>query len=413
MPNDDRVPVRRDASRGRRQLREAARLVRRRPGRSALASLGVAVAVASLLIAVCMAERARRSTIDEIRRMGADVLVVDAVDTRNIATRARSGTVVTTLREDDAREIARRIPGIAIVSAEYRGTLPIKAGNLARQVTVSGDQAAYGELRDAPVERGRFFNAVDETSTQRVAVLGARLARDLFDTPDIVGTPVRLGGVPFVVVGVLPERGTGVDAFDEDAVVFVPLRTATRRLFNVEYVHRIFVRVEEGTSLDEARAGIVALLAQRHPKRAGDSVDFRVQDQRRLVTMREGAADRLRTFQVAVAVVLLVAGGSGVFALQLLATRERRAEIGTRRALGATRWEVFVQFVAEAAIVAMVGTVIGVAAGYVGARVVDTPLRPALAVLAAGASLVTCAVAAAVPAFRVARLPAAAALRLR
>ena len=127
MPNE-----RRGVSRGRRQLREAARIVRRRAGRSALASLGVAVAVASLLIAVCMAERARRSTVDEIRRMGADVLVVDAVDTRNIATRARSGTVVTTLREDDAREIARRIPGVAIVSAEYRGTLPIKAGTLAR-----------------------------------------------------------------------------------------------------------------------------------------------------------------------------------------------------------------------------------------------------------------------------------------
>jgi ABC-type antimicrobial peptide transport system permease subunit len=408
MPNDTRI-----ASRGWRQLREAMRLVKRRPGRSALASLGVAVAVASLLVAVCMAERARQSTMDEIRRMGADVLVVDAVDTRNVAGRARSGTTVTTLREDDAREIARRVPGIAIVSAEYRGTLPLKVGDLARQVTVSGDGAAYAELRDAGVDRGRFFTAVDETAAQRVAVLGARIARDLFETPDVVGAPIRVGGVPFVVIGVLPERGTGTDAFDEDGVVFVPLRTATRRLFNVEHVHRIFVRVGAGTSLDDARAGIVALLAQRHPRRAGDSVDFRVQDQRRLVTMREGAADRLRTFQIAVAAVLLVAGGSGVFALQLLATRERRAEIGTRRALGATPWEVFSQFVSEAAVVAVAGPLVGVGAGWVGARAVEVPLRPALAVLAASASLITCSAAAALPAFRVARLPAAVALRLR
>ena len=408
MPNDQPA-----VSRGRRQLREAVRLVRRRPGRSLLASLGVAVAVGSLLVAVCMAERARLSTIEEIRRMGADVLVIDAVASRNIANRARSGAVVTTLREDDAREIARRIPGVTLVSAEYRATLPIKAGNLARQATVSGDQAAYGELRSAPIDRGRFFTVVDELAVQRVAVLGARLARDLFGTPDVVGMPIRVGGVPFLVIGVLPERGTGVDAFDEDGVVFVPLRTARRRLFNVDYIHRIFVRVDEGTSLDDARAGIISMLAQRHPKRAGDSVDFRVQDQRRLVTMREGAAARLRTFQVAIAVVLLVAGGSGVFALQLLATRERRAEIGTRRALGATRWEVFSQFVAEASMVAVVGTIVGVGVGYVGALVVDVPLRPALAILAGGASLVTCAAAAAAPAFRVARLPAAAALRLR
>ena len=400
-------------SRATRQLAEALRLVGRRRGRSALATVGVAVAVGSLLVTICMAERARRSTIDEIRRMGADVLVVDAVASRNIAGRARTGGVVTTLREDDAREIARRIPGLVTVSAEYRGTLPVKAGDLARQVTISGDQAAYAELRDAPVDRGRFFNSVDESSAQRVAVLGARLARDLFGTPDVVGTPIRIGGVPFTVIGVLPERGTGVDAFDEDAAAFIPLRTARRRLFNVDYVQRIFVRVASGTPLDEARTSIELLLAQRHPRRAGDSVDFRVQDQRRLVTMREGAASRLRAFQVAVAVALLVAGGSGVFALQLLATRERRSEIGTRRALGATQWEVFAQFVAEATTIAIAGTVVGVVVGYGGARLVAVSLPGALAVLAAGASLMTCFLAAAIPAIRAARLPAAVALRLR
>ena len=140
-------------SRSMRQTIAALRLVSRRRVRSALASTGVAVAVGTLIIAVCTAERSRQATIEEIRRMGADVLVVDAATSRNVGGRARTGRTVTTLTESDAREISLRVAGVAQVAAEYRGTLPMKVGDLARQVTVSGMGATYGDLRSAPVAR--------------------------------------------------------------------------------------------------------------------------------------------------------------------------------------------------------------------------------------------------------------------
>jgi putative ABC transport system permease protein len=400
-------------SRSMRQTIAALRLVSRRRVRSALASTGVAVAVGTLIIAVCTAERSRQATIEEIRRMGADVLVVDAATSRNVGGRARTGRTVTTLTENDAREISLRVAGVAQVAAEYRGTLPMKVGDLARQVTVSGMGATYGDLRSAPVARGRFYSSTEEVAGLRVVVLGSRLADDLFEGADPLGARIRLGGVPFDVVGILPERGTGVDAFDEDQVAFVPLRTARRRLFNVEHVQRIFVRAGRGVALDDLDRAVTALVASRHPRRAGDSLDFRVQDQRRLVEMRQGAADRLRTFQLSLASMMLLAGGGGMFALQLLAVRERRPEIGVRRALGATRWEIFSHFVTEAVAITAVGTIAGLAIGWLGGLFTGIAVPGDLAIFTAFATLGVCSLGAAIPAQRASRLPPAQALRLR
>jgi ABC-type antimicrobial peptide transport system permease subunit len=394
-----------------RQLRAALASVVRRPVRSGLTATGVALSVAALLVAEGMAERGRRGAVEQIRRMGADVLVIDALPSRNIAGRARSGTVVTTLREADAREIALRVPGAAVVSAEYRGNLPVKVGNLARRVAISGDHPSYAALREAPLARGRFFDAADETGVRRVAVLGHAVAVDLFGSDDVVGRSLRLGAVPFTAVGVLPERGTGLDAFAEDEAIFVPLATARRRLFNVDHVERIFVRAARGAGLEQVGYAITALLRERHP-RAGREVDFRVQDQRRLVALQERTASQLRTFQLAVAAVLLAAGAGGVFGLVMLSVRERRAEIGIRRALGATRWEIFAHFLTEALVLSAAGSGGGAGLGLTVSAATDLRVPAALAGAAGCAYLTACLAAAAWPARHAAGLPAAEALRL-
>lgn len=398
-------------ARSSRQWRAAATAVLRRPVRSGLTVTGVALSVAALLVAEGMAERGRRGAVELIRRMGADVLVVDALPSRNIAGRARSGGIVTTLREADAREIALRVPAAAVVTAEYRGNLPVKVGDLARRVLISGDHPSYAALREAPLAHGRFFDAADEAAARRVAVLGHAVAVDLFGSDDVVGGTLRLGAVPFTVVGVLPERGTGLDAFAEDEAIFVPLATARRRLFNVDHVERIFVRAARGANLPQLGYALTALLRERHA-RASREVDFRVQDQRRLVALQEGTARQLRTFQLAVAAVLLAAGAGGVFGLELLSVRERRAEIGTRRALGASRWEIFAHFLAEALLLSGAGSVAGAGLGLVLAAVVNVRVPGSLAGAAAGAYLSACLAGAAWPARQAAGLPAAEALRL-
>jgi putative ABC transport system permease protein len=344
--------------------------------------------------------------------MGATVLTVNAQPSRARGARARTGSIVTTLTLRDARDVERLVPGVELVAGEYRATIPMKVGALARQATVSGIEPAYAMLRDAPMRAGRFFTSDDDDAGARVAVLGARIARDMFGTREPVGDQVRLRGIPFTIIGVLPDRGTGLDAFDEDEVVFIPLKTARRRMFQVEYLQRFFVRARSDANLAEVTAAIATLLQTRHRALGTEPADYRVQDQRRLVILRETAIRRLGLFQIVAGVSLLTAGAGGIFALQLLSVRERRAEIGTRRALGATRAAIFWQFVTEAAVIAFIGGALGMAAGMLGATIQGQAPSVSLASTALFACVAACLVAAAEPARRAARLQPAVALRL-
>jgi len=386
-------------------------MVARRPVRSLLAALGMGISVAAMLIAVALAEKGKTAALAEIRKIGANVLTVNAEPTRNRGTRARTNAVVTTLTLLDARAIEREVDGVSLTSAEYRATVPIKVGDLARQAPVSASEPAYRTLRESPMRAGRFFTEDDDAQASRVAVLGGRLANDLFEGRDPMGETIHVRGMPFTVIGVLAERGTGLDAFDEDEVVFIPLRTARLRLFPATYVHRIFVRVSERANLTEVAASIDAALRARHHTVDGTPPDFRVQDQRRLVNLRETTIHQLGEFQLEVSVALLGAGALGIFALQLLSVRERRAEIGTRRAIGATRGMVFQQFVLEAAIICLLGSLtgVGLAAGAAAVARVDLPAWFTAA--AFGACCASGLLAAIWPARSAARMQPAVALR--
>lgn len=388
----------------------ALRMVYRRPVRSLLAALGVAVVVAGLVIAESIGQRGADAARREIERIGADVITVSAVPARSRGGRARVAGVVTTLQERDARELST-VGGIRAVSAEYRDRVPLKVGALARQAVVAGVDPAYAALRDAPVARGRFFVGDDADAARRVAVLGARIAADMAGGLDAVGTELRLRGIPFLVIGVLPERGTGLDAFDEDETIFVPLGTARQRLFQQTYVQRIFVRVANADSLDEMAQTIRAALLFRHPVRPPDSMDVRIDDQRRLIVTRETTIARMRVFSIVVGIILITAGAAGIFGLQLLSVSERRTEIGTRRALGARRAHVFWQFAIEAGLVTVGGALAGVllAALYAHAGAFDVDRRIMFGAFAA--CTVSGVVASLRPAWRASRVPPAVAIK--
>lgn len=398
------------------QGREAFRMLARRPLRSALIALGVAVAVGALLIAEAVAERGRLDAVNEIATMGANVVIVSAEASQNRGGRARTGSDVSTLTVRDAREIATTIPGVLSFASEYRGSAPVKIGSLARQASVAGVDASYATLREAPMARGRFFDDAEAVTAQRVVVLGAQLAEDLAGTADPVGDNLWIRGIPFRIVGVLPQRGTGLDAFDEDAVAFVPLRTVQRRLFQVDHVQRVFIRVDESrTTLVETSNAITALLRERHHRAGGlKSVaadDFRVATQLRLVEMRQTSATRLREFEVGAALLLLSVGAGGTFALQQLTVRERITEVGVRRALGATRGDVFQQFFMEAAVASVVGGAIGVFVARATTLVVHIWFPSNLVSWVYGACVVSCVAAGCAPVWRVVRKQPADALR--
>ena len=382
----------------------------RRPLRSTLAALGLALALAALLVATAIAERARRQALVEIGRIGADVLTISAEPARNQGARVRTGGITTKLTRADGRDIATQVTEVHALAAEYRAEALVKVGNLARQARVSGVEPIYGEIRGGAVARGRFFDEFDDAQSRRVAVIGGRIATDLFPGRDPVGETLRIRGVPFAVIGVLDERGSGLDPFNEDEAIFVPLRVAQRRIFQVDFVQRFFARVDE-ERIEDGAAAISSLLASRHRSSGPNPPVFRVQDQRRLVEVRDEGAARLRAFQREVSLVLLVASALGVFALQLLSVRERRVEIGTRRSLGATRSDIFAQFLMEAAVVCLGGGLTGVSLGWIGTGIAGVPLSPGFTAAAFFAAVVAGVAAAAAPARSAAVLHPAVSLR--
>jgi putative ABC transport system permease protein len=244
-----------------------------------------------------------------------------------------------------------------------------------------------------------------------VAVLGSRIARALCPDEDAVGRAIRLRGLPFEVIGVLEPKGIQADGSDQDGNVFIPIRTALRRVFNTTWLSAVFVSVDERPRMDATAAAVRAVLRERHRLPPGAADDFQVQDQVRLLAMQQAAVQSLTWLTAGLAAVSLLVGGAGIFALMFLSVKERTAEIGLRMAVGARPRDVLLQFLGEAAVLAVGGWLVGALAAVLGGLGValGTEWKVAFPAGAAAASLAMALVTGlgfgALPAGKAARLP--------
>ena len=207
--------------------------------RSTLVILCAALGVAGAITAVNYASGGRQQILEQIQRLGTNIIVVSAKQSRAVAGRERTGTIVTTLVEQDyqalQRELLGSLPSSAVVSAPLR----LKAGFLSKVSPVIGVEPEYFRMKSWVLDKGMFFDDEDIRRSARVALLGHTVAADLFETDDPVGERLFINRVPFQVIGVLSERGPGLDAVNEDGRVYVPLTAAMRRLVNIDYENAI------------------------------------------------------------------------------------------------------------------------------------------------------------------------------
>lgn len=177
--------------------------------------------------------------------------------------------------------------------------------------------------------------------------------------------------VPFVVIGVLSERGQGLDVSNEDDEVYVPLTTAMRRLMNTDHFSAIVVEIDALSSMNAASAQLQSLLRSQHRFHGAEKEDFQIQNQKTLLDTQMAASDRLKFFLRWIAASALVVSGLGIVAITWIAVKERTHEIGTRRALGATGGDIFFQIAVETATLALVGSILGVAVLWPASRIVS------------------------------------------
>ncbi len=399
-----------------RRLRLSVELLAAHRLRTALGVSALLVGVATVVVMAAIGAGAERRLVAQVQALGTDLLLVSAAPAPAVAGRGRQVATHTTLRPADAAALAASPWAIAAAPA-VQGPVVARAEGLNAPTTLTGTTSDGLIIRNLRVHTGRPFDEREDGERRRVVLLGAAVARNLFGTADPVGRPIRIGTVPFEVIGVLRPRGTDAGGADLDNVVVVPLETAMRRVLNIAYVQAVAVRARGAASLPALEADVRGILAERHPVRSGMPEPFVVQNQAVLLRTARGASRAMDRLTTAVAALALVLGGAGIATVMLASVRARAREIGLRRAVGARRRDIRLQFVLESGILATVGGAAGVALGVVAAGIAawlgpwDLVLSWRAAVLGVTSATALGLVVGVAPAVRAARLEPLAALR--
>jgi putative ABC transport system permease protein len=378
--------------------------------RSGLVVSCAALGVAGVMTSVNFASSGREQVLDQIRRIGTNIILVTAQQNRATAGRARTGLIVTTLRKADYATLRRDVADVTRSSAIVTQSFRLKAGDFSKVAPVLGCEPSYFAMKSWSLQTGEIFDATDMRRSARVALIGHTVAVDLYGTDSAVGQRIFINRVPFDVVGVLTERGQALDIVNEDQQVYVPLTTAMRRLLNVDYFSGIVFEIGDWANMDASARTIADLLRVRHRSPAGQREDFQVQNQKELVDTQVASSARLAFFVRWIGVSGLMVSGLGVLAIAWIAVRDRTTEIGTRRALGATASDVFFQFVFEAFVLAAIGVVAGLGLGRAASQVTAARshlpfvFQRSTAVVSMMSALLLNLVFAAWPAFRAAQL---------
>ena len=333
--------------------------------RTILSLSGIIVGVSAVIVMVALGKGTEAKINSQITKMGSNLLLVNAGQVKIIAGRARQTKIVTTLELRDADSISESVPNLKYIAPAQVKKLQVKYGDLSTKTNIVGTTSDIIKIQNHSLSEGRFFDEDEDKGLRRVAVIGKTVVENIFGKQDPLGKIIYIGKVPFEIIGVLSPKGLDLYGADQDDQIFIPVKTALRRLFNLTYINTIYVKVNDGVSMKQAVEEINVILRDRHHLREGKDNDFTILNQTAIL---EAQQESSRTFTLligSIAALSLLVGGIGVLAVMLIAIRERIKEIGIRRAVGAKRRDILIQFLSEALLLSIGGGMIGVVLGVV------------------------------------------------
>ena len=345
--------------------------------RSALTSLGVIIGIAAVIVMVSVGQGTQQEIDKLVSGLGSQRLDISPGGGRGPGGGGarQSASSFFTLNEGDAAAIREEIPEVQYVAGMLRGSTQVVFAENNAATSWQGVQPDFFTINGWTIAQGEGFDAQAYTGADKVVILGETVRKTLFGEDDGIGQTIRLGRVPFTVVGTLAPKGQGGFGQDQDDVVMVPLETGRRRLLGAMglpagAVMQIALTVTDARDLDYVQGEVESLLRQRHRIGPGDSDDFNVRNISEIVATRTATTNLMSKLLGAVATICLVIGGIGIMNIMLVSVTERIKEIGLRMAVGAGPSDVRRQFLAEAMLISLVGGVIGIAIGVVGALLV-------------------------------------------
>jgi putative ABC transport system permease protein len=336
--------------------------------RSLLTMLGIVIGVAAVIAVVALGTGAQSAVKDRISSLGTTLLTVIPGQQRGMGV-TFDQTMKLTMDDAKALDDQSRAPSLTAVQPEMNSRLQVQYQSLNTNTSIVGTTANYLEVRKYELAAGRMFSRAEDEGRQRVAVLGPTVLEALgINSPEaIIGEPVRIRGIQFTVVGVLKSKGQATPFGNPDDQVLVPLTTGRFRLFGSDRLRSVSVLAASEDKIPDAMADIQRVLRREHRLTCSKPDDFMIRSQADFLNTL-GETTQVFTYLLSgIAAVSLLVGGIGIMNIMLVSVTERTREIGIRKALGATRANILLQFLIEAVVLCLLGGLIGALVGSGGA----------------------------------------------
>ncbi len=354
-------------------LKIAVRALMRNKLRSALTMLGIIIGVGAVIATVGVGQGASQKVQDQIASMGTNLLFISAGSVNRGGLHIGIGATKT-LTAEDMKAIQEQVPTVAKAAPGSTTSQQIVSDNQNWNTRVTGSEPQYFEIRDWPFASGSSFTQDDVNRSADVVVLGETVRQNLFGASDPVGQTIRIGNLPFRIVGVLAPKGSSGMGQDQDDSVYVPITTLQKKISGQDWLQYILVSAISQPASYAAQGQITALLRDRHHIHAGQDDDFAVRNLADVAQLADQSSNVMTLLLASIAGVSLIVGGIGIMNIMLVSVTERTREIGIRMAIGATESDVQRQFLTESVVLSIAGGTVGIFFGVAASLVVTKVL---------------------------------------
>ena len=341
--------------------------------RSILTSLGIIIGASAVIIMLAVGQGASVKIQKDMASMGSNLLMISSASVTSGGVRMGRGTKPS-LTMKDALAIEKNCPSVGYIAPYSSEAKQVTYGNQNWSTSIAGTTPEYMKIRDWKINLGRNLSSEDISNMSKVAIIGNTVANELFGDLDPIGRTVRIGGVPFKVIGLLESKGQNSMGHDQDDFIIIPITTGQKKVFGTNFpgtVNMINVKAKNSDSIYSAEEEITELLKKRHRIGKKQENDFQV---RNLTQMMETMKNTVKTMSLllgSIAGVSLLVGGIGIMNIMLVSVTERTKEIGIRMAIGAKSSDIRIQFLIESLLLSFIGGILGLIAGVTGAKLIE------------------------------------------
>jgi len=328
-----------------------------------LASLGIMIGIAAVIVMVAIGKGSHHEVMNVIAKMGENLLTINAGEMKRRGGRLRLAGNVTTLNLRDVDYLSQEVSGLTLVAPFEIKEMKVKYLQVLTATNVAGSTPEFLKTRNYQIASGEMFNERDQKLRAKVAVVGNTVIKNIFGEDDPLGKTVRINAIPFKVIGVFEGKGLDSDGIDQDDILLIPITSMLRRLLNQNYISTIYAKADSRENIDRVAVKIKTLLRDRHKISDDAEDDFTIISQLDLENLKAETSELFTRLIVGVAAISLVVGGIGILAVMLISVKERTREIGVRRAVGATKGDIVGQFLFESILIGLFGGCFGVALG--------------------------------------------------